>query len=84
MNEELISCVEIIIWAFSSSLLDKLAFRFDDDDYDDSVQSNRYLLTCRVNCTSVNYKAGTKTQIQHKNGNTELTKQKQCGRREAI
>jgi len=38
MSEELLSCVEIIIWAFSNSVLDTLAFRFDDDDYDDSVQ----------------------------------------------
>jgi len=29
MNEELLRRVEIIIWAFANSVVDKLAFRFD-------------------------------------------------------
>jgi hypothetical protein len=32
-----------------------------------SVQFNRYLLTCRLSSTSDNYKGSTKTQMQHKN-----------------
>jgi hypothetical protein len=37
------------------------------------IQFNRYLLTCRLNSTIANYKARTRTQIQHKN-NTNTQK----------
>ena len=48
-----------------------------------SIQCTGYLLTCRLNSTSVCYKANAKTQIKHKNStNTQRqsTKQKQCGK----
>jgi hypothetical protein len=32
-----------------------------------SIQFNGYLLTCRLNSSSANYKASTKAQIKHKN-----------------
>jgi hypothetical protein len=46
-----------------------------------SIRFNGYLLTCRLNSTSGNYKASTKTQIKYKNStntqkqNTQQTKQ---------
>ena len=48
-----------------------------------SFKFNGYLLTCRLNSTSVYYKASAKTQIKHKNStNTQRqsTKQKRYGK----
>jgi sortase (surface protein transpeptidase) len=47
------------------------------------IQVNGYLLSCRLNSTSANYKASTRTQIKQDNStniqkqNTKQTKQKQ-------
>jgi hypothetical protein len=39
-----------------------------------SIQFNRYLLTCRLNSTSANYKASTKAQIEYKTVQIHKTK----------